>query len=160
MEKPNYNVSVNGQDVLKNATQTDLDFIRLDDNNYHILYGERSFMATLEKVDYFRKSFVFNINGGIYEVKVADQFDQTVDRLGLTTHASTKFKDVKAPMPGLVLEVMVEPGQKIEKGDTLLILEAMKMENVLKSPGDGVVKKVKVEKGAAVNKNQILLEME
>jgi biotin carboxyl carrier protein len=160
MEKPNYNVSVNGQLILENVTQTGLDFIRLDEHNYHVISGERSFLATLEKVDYLAKSFVFKINGGLYEVKIADQFDQTVNRLGLTAHASTKFKDVKAPMPGLVLDVMVEVGQSVTKGDALLILEAMKMENVLKSPGDGVVKAIKVLKGAAVNKNQILLEME
>lgn len=160
MEKPNYNVSVNGQLILENATQTGLNFIRLDEHNYHIISEERSFHATLEKVDYLAKSFVFKINGGRYEVKIADQFDQTINRLGLTAHASTKFKDVKAPMPGLVLEVMVELGQSVSKGDSLLILEAMKMENVLKSPGAGVVKAIKVAKGAAVNKNQILLEME
>lgn len=160
MQTPNYKVSVNGQTVLENATQTGLDVVRLDDQHFHVLHGEQSYLATLEKVDYHTKSFVFRINGGVYEVKVADQFDQTVERLGLHAQAGTKFKDVKAPMPGLVLDILVEPGQTVHKGDSLLILEAMKMENVLKSPGDGVVKKVKVEKGTAVNKNQILLEME
>jgi biotin carboxyl carrier protein len=160
MEKPNYNVSVNDQLILENATQTGLDFIRLDEHNFHIISGGRSFHANLEKVDYLAKSFVFNINGGRYEVKIADQFDQTINRLGLTAHASAKFKDVKAPMPGLVLDVMVEVGQSVAKGDALLILEAMKMENVLKSPGNGVVKAIKALKGAAVNKNQILIEME
>lgn len=160
MQAPNYKVSVNGKVVLENTTQTGLDFIRLDEQHFHVLQGEQSYLATLEKVDYYAKSFVFRINGGLYEVKVADQFDQTVERLGLHIQAGTKFKDVKAPMPGLVLDIMVEPGQKVQKGDSLLILEAMKMENVLKSPGDGVVKAVKVEKGTAVNKNQILLEME
>jgi len=160
MQAPNYKVSVNGQLVLENATQTGLDFIRLDEQHFHVLHGEKTYLATLEKVDYQAKAFVFRINGEVYEVKIADQFDQMVERLGLHTQAAAKFKDLKAPMPGLVLEVMVETGQKVQKGDSLLILEAMKMENVLKSPGDGVVKKVKVEKGAAVNKNQVLLEME
>lgn len=160
MQKPSYKVSVNGQVTLENATQTGLDFIRLDEQHFQVLHGEKSYLAALEKVDYLAKTFVFRINGGIYEVKIADQFDQMVERLGLHAQAGTKFKDVKAPMPGLVLDIMVEVGQKVLKGDSLLILEAMKMENVLKSPGEGVVKAVKVEKGTAVNKNQILLEME
>ena len=160
METPNYKVSVNGQVVLEDATKTGLDFIRLDDGHFHVLLGEKSYLATLEKVDYLAKAFVFRINGEVYEVKIADHFDQTVERLGLHSQATAKFKDLKAPMPGLVIDVMVEAGQKVHKGDSLLILEAMKMENVLKSPGDGVVKKIKVEKGAAVNKNQVLLEME
>jgi acetyl/propionyl-CoA carboxylase alpha subunit len=156
----NYTISVNGQLVLENVTKTGLDFIRLDEHHFHILQGGQSYLAALEKVDYGNKIFVFRINGERYEVKIADEFDQTVERLGLHAQTSAKFKDLKAPMPGLVLDIMVEIGQKIQKGDSLLILEAMKMENVLKSPGEGVVKKVKIEKGAAVNKGQVLLEME
>jgi biotin carboxyl carrier protein len=63
-------------------------------------------------------------------------------------------------MPGLVLDIMIKPGQTIEKGTPLLILEAMKMENVLKSEGDGVVKSIEVIKTQAVDKGQILIEME
>ena len=69
-------------------------------------------------------------------------------------------KDIKAPMPGLVLQISVGPGDTVEKGDPLLILEAMKMENVLKAPGSGTVKKVSVNQGQAVEKNQLLIEME
>ncbi|MBK8879597.1 MAG: acetyl-CoA carboxylase biotin carboxyl carrier protein subunit [Haliscomenobacter sp.] len=83
-----------------------------------------------------------------------------VDRLGLAKHTITKIKEIKAPMPGLVLEISVKEGDTVEKGQSLLILEAMKMENVLKSPGDGVVKRIFVDKGRPVDKNQILLEMD
>jgi len=70
------------------------------------------------------------------------------------------LKNIKAPMPGLVLDVLVESGQTITKGDQLLILEAMKMENVLKAAGDGVVKSIEIKKGNTVEKGQILVEME
>ena len=63
-------------------------------------------------------------------------------------------------MPGLVLNILVSPGQMVQKGDPLLILEAMKMENVLKAAGEGQVKAVKVQQGMAVDKGQLLLEME
>jgi biotin carboxyl carrier protein len=69
------------------------------------------------------------------------------------------INEVKAPMPGLVLRVMIEPGQAIQKGDTLLILEAMKMENVLKAPSDGIVSKILVSKGDKVEKNQVMVNM-
>ena len=62
-------------------------------------------------------------------------------------------------MPGLVLEIMVKAGDEVKKGDALLILEAMKMENVLKATGDGTVKSVSVSKGAPVDKGTILIEM-
>ncbi|MCL4115950.1 UNVERIFIED_CONTAM: hypothetical protein GTU68_032768 [Idotea baltica] len=63
-------------------------------------------------------------------------------------------------MPGLVLEIRVEKGQTIEKGEPILVLEAMKMENVLKSPSGGVVADIKIEKGEAVEKNQVLVTFE
>ena len=63
-------------------------------------------------------------------------------------------------MPGLVLEILVEPGHSVNAGDPLMILEAMKMENVLKSPGQAIVKSVEVVKGAPVEKNQVLIHFE
>ena len=63
-------------------------------------------------------------------------------------------------MPGLVLEVLVKPGQTVKKGDKILVLEAMKMENIIKSPGEGIVKECLAEVGATVEKNQILINFE
>ena len=71
-----------------------------------------------------------------------------------------KVGDIKAPMPGLVIEVAVEIGQTVTKGDKVLILEAMKMENVIKAAGDGVVKAIHTTKGQPVEKGQLLIEME
>ena len=68
------------------------------------------------------------------------------------------IKDIKAPMPGLILDIMVEVGQEVKKGDALMILEAMKMENVLKSTGEGTITSIEVEKGQSVEKNNILIK--
>ena len=70
-----------------------------------------------------------------------------------------KVNDLKAPMPGLVLDILVSEGQTIQKGDNLLVLEAMKMENNLKATNDAVVKKIKVSKGDKVEKNTVLIEL-
>jgi biotin carboxyl carrier protein len=61
-------------------------------------------------------------------------------------------------MPGLVLSVLVSAGQEVKKGDKLLVLEAMKMENIIKAGGDGVVAQIMVNQGQAVDKNQTLIE--
>jgi biotin carboxyl carrier protein len=63
-------------------------------------------------------------------------------------------------MPGLIRTIVVAEGQEVKKGDVILILEAMKMENALKSPADLVVKSIKVQQGQAVEKNQLLIEFE
>lgn len=69
-------------------------------------------------------------------------------------------KTLRAAMPGLVLEVKVEPGDSVQKGQPLLIIEAMKMENIIKSQGEGVIKSVLVSQGKSVEKNDKLLEFE
>jgi biotin carboxyl carrier protein len=61
-------------------------------------------------------------------------------------------------MPGLIVSVNVQPGDVVAKGDSILILEAMKMENNIKSPGEGTIKAIKIGKGDRVEKNQILIE--
>ena len=68
-------------------------------------------------------------------------------------------KYIGAPMPGLILDVVVSEGDEVEKGDKLLVLEAMKMENILKSPEDGSIKKIKVRKGKVVEKNDMLVSI-
>ncbi|MNR65826.1 2-oxoglutarate carboxylase large subunit [compost metagenome] len=68
------------------------------------------------------------------------------------------MKEIKAPMPGLVLNVMVQEGQEVGKGDNLLVLEAMKMENIIKSPDSGIVKKILITKGDKVEKNEVLIQ--
>lgn len=138
----------------------ELDILPLENGHFHILKGGVSYQAELLKADYNNKSFLLKINGFKYEVKLADKYDQLVKRLGLTVAASQQVKDIHAPMPGLVLEISVEKGQEVEKDTPLLILEAMKMENVIKSPGEGVVKSINVAKGDAVEKNFLLIEME
>ncbi|MBL7811956.1 MAG: acetyl-CoA carboxylase biotin carboxyl carrier protein subunit [Bacteroidetes bacterium] len=78
--------------------------------------------------------------------------------MGLDQLTKPKAQTIKAPMPGLVLDVCTEPGMEVKKGDKVLVLEAMKMENIIKAQGDGIVGKVLVEKGQAVDKNQLLIE--
>ncbi len=66
---------------------------------------------------------------------------------------------IMAPMPGLVLKILVSVGSAVEVGAGVLVLEAMKMENELKAAGPGVVAKVHVQEGQAVEKGQLLVEL-
>ena len=146
-------------DLSEEAIQN-IDLVREDDHTFHILKDNTSFRARILRAEHATKSFLFEINGREYKVNLGDRFDQLVQKLGLEVVAGSVVKDVKAPMPGLVLDVAVNAGQAVEKGDKLLILEAMKMENVIKSDGEGVVKAVHINQGEAVDKGQLLIEME
>lgn len=125
-----------------------------------ILFEGRSFTAILENIDRKLKEITLRINGQTYTVAITEAIDQLLASMGLDLKAMQKIEPLKAPMPGMVLKILVTEGQQIEKGDALLILEAMKMENVLKASGNAKVKAIKVEEKKAVEKGTILLELE
>jgi biotin carboxyl carrier protein len=78
--------------------------------------------------------------------------------LGLDNLQSAKVAELKAPMPGLVLSILVKEGDEIKKGDNLLVLEAMKMENIIKSPADVTIKSIRIKPSDKVEKNQVLIQ--
>lgn len=143
-----------------NLEELDWDLLDLDNGTFHILQQQQSYEATVVAADYVNKSFEIKINKNTYHVAVKDKFDQLVDKLGFSTATTKKMNHIKAPMPGLVLDILVNVGDTIQTGDSVLILEAMKMENVLKAEGEAIVKEIIVEKGNAVEKNQVLIEFE
>ena len=132
------------------------DLLKVGENLYHLIKDSRSYLVELLAAE--KKSVQLKINGTIFEVAIQDRHDQLLEKLGMQQTKDSGSKDVRAPMPGMILEVLVEKGQTVAKGDKLLILEAMKMENIIKSDGDGVIQEVPVEKGMNVEKNQVLIQ--
>jgi biotin carboxyl carrier protein len=160
MDKTPYQVTVNDTPLSISPDEAEnLDIVSLGENGFHILKNNKAYKVDVELVDYKNKTFVFKVNGTPYTTKISDKYDRLIDQLGMNVALGQKVGDIKAPMPGMVLEVAVEVGQAVEKGDKVLILEAMKMENVIKAAGEGVVKAILVSKGTAVEKGQILIEM-
>ena len=136
------------------------DIVEVKSGIFHMIHDSRSFYGELIEKSPETKEFIFRVNGNRYAVKVRDRYDELLHQLGMDKNDDMRVKDLKAPMPGMVLNISVKEGDSLLKGGTLLVLEAMKMENILKSPGDGVIKKVLVSKGEKVEKNQLLLLME
>lgn len=102
----------------------------------------------------------FHLDG---ERFVAAAVDERTHAIRSMTGGSAKAhgpKPVKAPMPGLVVRVEVEPGQKVSAGMGVVIIEAMKMQNELKAENPGIVKRVLVEAGTAVDKGAVLIEFQ
>lgn len=143
-----------------NGKDFSLDLINVKEGSFHLLKNNKSFNIEIVKADYSDKEFVIQVNGNKYTLNVKDKFDLLLKDLGMENLASAKINEVKAPMPGLVLDILVQAGTEVKKGDALMILEAMKMENILKSPADGKVKKINIEKKQAVEKNQVLIFFE
>lgn len=134
------------------------DLAKLQDGHFHILHEGKSYQAEIVKTDFASKTVTLKINNKRHTVEIKDKFDLLLEKMGISNANAGKVNNIKAPMPGLIINLKVAEGDAVKAGDQLLILEAMKMENILKSPGDGVVKKIKVKKGDSVEKNQILIE--
>ena len=142
-----------------NAEDVSLDLQADGQGGFHVLVGNRSFDAAVIEADRAQKIFTIAVNGTEYQVQVRDRFDALLEELGMEDMGAARVEDIKAPMPGLVLDIQVEAGQEVAAGDPVVVLEAMIMENVLKAAGPGTVISVEIEKGAAVEKNQLLIKM-
>lgn len=155
----NLTAKVNQTYSFTNKELENIDFVPIGDQHFHVILQDKSYKATLIKANYQDKSFQISINGSHYTVQLSDQYDQLVEQLGLNVVAKQAALDIIAPMPGLVLDIMVKNGEEIEEGTPILILEAMKMENVLKAAATGRIESIEVEKGNAVEKGQLLVKM-
>jgi biotin carboxyl carrier protein len=134
------------------------DFENCGDGYFHVIMDKASYRVEVVRVDTATKTFYIKINGRIYPVELKDRYDLLLEKMGMNNSAAGRINNIKAPMPGLIIELKVKNGDIVKPGEPLLILEAMKMENIIKSPGEGVVKTVRVKKGESVEKNQVLIE--
>ena len=161
METP-YQIDVNGQWTfeMQAAEAGRLDAVRLGPEAYHVLSRHQPFEARITASDFSRKTYEVEVNGNRYSVRISDDLDQLVARMGFELHSSRNVSRIEAPMPGLILDIQVSAGQAVKEGDPLLVLEAMKMENVILSPRDGIIRRVAVQPGAAVEKKHLLVEFE
>lgn len=155
-----FNIHADNSATIIDGQTLDWDIVEIRKNHFHILYKNRSYNAEVLEADYQAKTFLLSLNKKQFVVNVKDRFDILLEQLGMTDATNAKVNDLKAPMPGLIVSIQVQVGDSIKKGDSLLILEAMKMENVLKATGDGKVKSIKVNNKQNVEKNQVLIEFE
>lgn len=155
-----YSARVNDDFQFDQLSDAQLDVMAIDATHFHLLKDGKSFHAKLIELNEQHKEVTLRVNGSLYQVRLEDQYDRLIREMGLQAKAGLQLKDIKAPMPGLVLEIMARPGQEVNEGDPLLILEAMKMENVIKAPGEGVIKEIPVQQGEAVEKGQLLVGLE
>ena len=133
------------------------DVIEVKNGSFHVIKDYKSFTVEVIKADPAEKSFLVSVNGNKYQLDVKDKFDDLLKSLGFDNLNAKKVNEIKAPMPGLVIDVRVSVGDIVKKGDSIIVLEAMKMENIIKSPTDGTISKINVKKGVAVEKNQVLI---
>lgn len=127
---------------------------------HHVIHNHQSFVLKIVEFDAEKKSCTVMVNDQEISVTVEDRYDQLLQKLGMN-HLNNKIvNEVLAPMPGLVIRIIAKEGIKVQKGDNLVVLEAMKMENMISSPTDGIIKSIEVEQNKTVDKNQVLITFE
>lgn len=160
VNKEKFAVEKKAEDFWVNGSLLNWDLEKIDERTFHLLKNHLSYMVELVHINIPQKTVTIKINNKIAEVVIKDRFDLLLEKLGMNTPSAHSISDIKAPMPGLILEIKVKAGEMIKKGDPLMVLEAMKMENMLKAPGDALVKEVLVDIGSSVEKNQVLINFE
>lgn len=158
----NYKVKVNDSlsfDINKESI-SQLDAVPTEANHLHVLHHNKPYKAEIVSANFNQKQYEVKVNNNTYTVAISNDLDQLIKDLGFEVGLTKQVNAIKAPMPGLILEINVVVGQTVKENDPLLILEAMKMENSFLSPRDGVIKSIAVSKGDAVDKGQLLIEFE
>jgi len=156
-----FNVHINNDSFqVSTATLKSLDLHEIKTNHFHVLKGNRAFDIQVVDMNVLTKTATVAVNGNRYDLKIDDAYDTMVEKMGLLASSIQKVGSITAPMPGLIIDIMVKPGDKIEEGTPLLVLSAMKMENVILAEGEGVIKSIEVKKDDAVDKGQLIIEME
>ncbi len=153
-----FEITPTEEGLLINGKPFQWDLAEITNGYFHILYQQKSYRVEIVSTDATTKTSVIKINGHSYTVALKDKFDLLLEKMGMNSSASSKINNIKAPMPGLIIDLKIKTGDIVKAGDQLIILEAMKMENIIKSPGEGTVKNVKVKKGDSVEKGQVLVE--
>jgi len=155
--KFNFELSSELNQIVINGLPFHGDILKINSRSFHVLYNNRSFNAELIDFDKEQKTCSVKVGNTIYSMQITDQFDELLHQLGMDNLTTATISEIKAPMPGLVLRILASEGQEVQKGGNLLVLEAMKMENIIKAPANVMIKSVKINPGDKVEKNQVMM---
>lgn len=131
----------------------------ISQKNGRFLFKSGTKMYKIDNINRDGKEITFSLNGTFLTASVKDGQALLLEKLGFKSEMEASIGHLKAPMPGKILDILVKEGEEVSLGDSVMILEAMKMENELKAPADGILESLHVQKGDNVEKSQPLLDI-
>ncbi|MEZ4809104.1 MAG: acetyl-CoA carboxylase biotin carboxyl carrier protein subunit [Allomuricauda sp.] len=137
-----------------------LDLIKTGNGNFHLLKDGVSYHVNIVKADFPNRSYTISVNGNEHSATISTPLDELIKKMGFASNGSKNIDSIAAPMPGLILDISIAEGQEVKEDEQLMVLEAMKMENIITSPRNGIIKKIAVKQGEAVDKKQLLIQFE
>lgn len=148
-------------EIIVNGEPLNINILKkISGNVYSVSVDNRVYILDLQNND---SDFIqIYSDGFMFDVEITDEKKRIIKQYLKDTGASddTGYAMIKAPMPGMLIKVLANVGAQVNKGDKILIIEAMKMENAVASPISGIVKTVNAVEGKSVEKNQLLIEIE
>ncbi len=151
--------SQNGQLFLDNEAFP-ISLIPIGHGAFKVMIANEELIADIVRIDVEQKQVVLRIKNKRYTVNIQEPIDLMIEQLGVNIKKAKKVNNLKAPMPGLVTKLLVSEGDEVKQGEPLLILEAMKMENVFKAASDVKIKALRVTERQAVDKGEELIAFE
>jgi biotin carboxyl carrier protein len=151
-----FEIEINGEDeIVVDGESSAIDFRSIAGQPvYSLLINGRSFEALVQPSEYGLEVL---LQGQLFLISVVDERERRLRQTSSPQLTERGEFHMKSPMPGLIISVNVREGQEISRGDRLITLESMKMQNELKSPMDGIVRSLRVKSGDNVEQNQVLL---
>jgi biotin carboxyl carrier protein len=142
-----------------NGKKYDYELTRLNNDTYILRLGSRIYQLTAERVS--SDTFSVFVNGNMVEAAVRSILqEKAIEQIESAAAGKHKNISVKAPMPGMILKIKKQAGEIVKTGESVVILEAMKMENDIHSPAEGIISNIAVQEGSAVEKGAVLFLIE
>jgi biotin carboxyl carrier protein len=141
-----------------NENKEVFDIQKTSSSSFSIIYQHKSFEVSILNFDTRQKLLEVKVNGHTHKVALQDEHDLILDKMGMLKKKNREISVLKAPMPGLIIEIKVNEGQEVKKDEPLIILKAMKMENILRSPIDGTVRKILVQQNQKIEKEAVIIQ--
>ncbi len=143
-----------------NGKKVPFQLVSSNEHEWLVRNGNTQYRVQILESDHIRKKYTFKIKGKKFHVQLEDRLDILLNEMGISSDDAEEIRQIKAPMPGLILEINAKKGMDVSKGEKILVLEAMKMENVIRSPTEGIIADIFIEIGDSVDKNQLLIQFE
>ncbi len=160
IKEQSFDIDLDNDIILVNQSECLLKLVKLDDGGYEAIFRGQKVIADIVKIDREQKQITLRIKNKRYNIQIKEPVDLMLESIGINAKQTKKLNNLKAPMPGLVTKVLVAAGDEVKQGEPLLVLEAMKMENVFKAATDVKIKSIKVQERQAVEKGEELISFQ
>ncbi len=154
-KKNTFNIEKKGEEYLVNGSLCKCNIQKVEENYYLLHFNNHTYLATITRNT---KDLVITINRHEYHIEIQDENDLILEKIGIMAKPLKRHEQLQAPMPGLIIDIMVNKGDAVKSGQPLIILKAMKMENIIKSPHDGVINEVFVKKDQKIEKDAVMIQ--